>query len=129
VTKRKGSAEEGRVFTCSNPVCGRTFFVPMKLVDLRVNDPEPCLACPHCLGQIASDLGPRFDDSATNVTVENVESKPEQPRELERHVEGPIAKCAHHLGFLSERSSKEEISEECMVCEKIVRCMLKSVRD
>jgi hypothetical protein len=87
------------------------------------------LACPHCLGQIASDLGPRFDDSATNVTVENVESKPEQPRELERHVEGPIAKCAHHLGFLSERSSKEEISEECMVCEKIVRCMLKSVRD
>jgi hypothetical protein len=115
--------------TCSNPVCGRTFSVPMKLVDLRVTDPEPCLACPHCLGRIASDVGSRVDDSATNVKVENVDSKLEQPREFERPVEGPIAKCAHHLGFLSERSSKEKIPEECMVCENIVKCILKSLRD
>ena len=129
MAKSGSSTEEERVFTCSNPVCGRTFSVPMKVVDLRVNDPEPYLACPHCLERIASDAGPKVDDSAMDVTVENVDSKPEQQREFERTVEGLAAKCAYHLGFLSERSSKEEIPEDCIVCENIVKCMLKSVRD
>jgi len=74
-------------------------------------------------------VGPGGDDSAINVTVENVDSQPEQPRESERPVEGPIAKCAYHLGFLSERSGKEKIPEECIVCKNIVKCMLKSSRD
>jgi hypothetical protein len=131
VTKRTGSVEERRIFTCSNPVCGRTFSAPLKLVDLSANDSGPCLACPICLGRIASDVGSRVDGSETNGTMENVDSThaPEQPAEIERTVEGPKTKCAHHIGFLSERSSNENISEECMVCENIVKCMLKSVRD
>jgi len=36
-------------------------------------------------------------------------------------------RCIHHLGYLSERSKKEKIPEECMVCENIVQCMLKNV--
>ena len=36
--------------------------------------------------------------------------------------------CTHHFGFLSERSSKEKIPEECMACAEIVNCMLKAVK-
>jgi hypothetical protein len=130
VTKRPGSVEERPVFKCSNPVCGRTFSAPLKLVDSSANDSGPRLACPICLGPIASDAGSNVDDSATNVTMENLDGThaPEQPAEIERTVEGPKTECAHYIGFLSERSSKEKISEECMVCENIVKCMLKSVR-
>jgi hypothetical protein len=35
--------------------------------------------------------------------------------------------CIHHLGYLSERSKKEKIPDECIVCENIVQCMLKNV--
>jgi len=129
VTKGRDSDEEGRVFTCSNPVCGRTFSVPIKVVDLRVSDPRPSLACPHCLGRIAPDVDSRVDDSSTNDAKETVDNKPEQPREIGNSVERPITKCAFHLGFLSERSSKEKMPEDCIVCENIIKCMLKAVRD
>jgi hypothetical protein len=35
--------------------------------------------------------------------------------------------CIHHFGYLSKRSKKEKIPEECMICENIVQCMLKNV--
>jgi hypothetical protein len=36
-------------------------------------------------------------------------------------------KCVHHFGYLSKRSTKEKIPEECMMCENIVQCMLMNV--
>lgn len=129
MAKSRGSTEEEPAFTCSNPLCGRTFSVPMKVMDLRVNDPELYLACPHCLERIAPDAGSKVEDSATTVAVENVDSKPEQPRKREHPVEESALKCVHHLGYLSGRSSKEKIPEECMICRNIVECMLKSVKD
>jgi len=35
--------------------------------------------------------------------------------------------CVHHFGYLSERSKKEKIPEECMICGNVVQCMLKNV--
>jgi hypothetical protein len=36
--------------------------------------------------------------------------------------------CSHHFGYLSERPKKDSIPEECMVCDNIVRCMLKVIQ-
>jgi hypothetical protein len=36
--------------------------------------------------------------------------------------------CHYHMGYLSERSSKENISDECLVCKDIVDCMLRKMR-
>jgi hypothetical protein len=38
-----------------------------------------------------------------------------------------VQKCTHQFGYLSKRSAKEKIPEECMMCENIVQCMLKNV--
>jgi len=38
-----------------------------------------------------------------------------------------VQKCTHQFGYLSKRSPKEKIPEECMMCENIVQCMLKNV--
>jgi hypothetical protein len=35
--------------------------------------------------------------------------------------------CVHQFGYLSKRSKKEKIPEDCMICENIVQCMLKNV--
>lgn len=47
---------------------------------------------------------------------EEIGQQPEKPNQ-----------CAHYFGYLSQRSAKGEIPEECMVCENIVSCMLKKV--
>jgi hypothetical protein len=39
----------------------------------------------------------------------------------------PTPKCSRQLGYLSKRSPKEKIPEECMMCSSIVQCMLKNV--
>jgi hypothetical protein len=37
--------------------------------------------------------------------------------------------CLHHLGYLSEKSSNEQIPDECMMCKDIVTCMLKKMKE
>lgn len=31
--------------------------------------------------------------------------------------------CPRHLGYLNQRSKEEKISEDCMVCDKLIDCM------
>jgi hypothetical protein len=41
----------------------------------------------------------------------------------------PVVHCSLHFGYLSERSKNENIPDECVVCENIVKCMLKKMSD
>jgi hypothetical protein len=40
----------------------------------------------------------------------------------------PQAQCARNFGYLSERSKGEKIPEECMTCEKMLDCMVKTAK-
>jgi hypothetical protein len=37
-------------------------------------------------------------------------------------------KCKYYFGYLSERSKREKITEDCVTCEKTVECMLAKLR-
>ena len=39
------------------------------------------------------------------------------------------SECRHYLGYLSEKSAKEQIPDECMMCKDIVACMLKKMKE
>jgi hypothetical protein len=66
-------------------------------------------------------------------TFEQEEAEPEveETKPVEKQFEPPEApsECPHHLGYLSERSSKEQIPDECMMCKDIVACMLKKMKE
>jgi hypothetical protein len=66
------------------------------------------------------------------VTADNVSvAKLDEPKEIEVEEKEPAEKsagCNYHLGYLSERSSKEQIPDECMTCKDIVECMLKKMK-
>lgn len=47
------------------------------------------------------------------------EAAAEEPESTETH-------CIRHFGYLNERSSKEKIPEDCMMCTEILRCMSKT---
>jgi hypothetical protein len=99
----------------------------LKAVNLSLEDPEPYLACPHCLTEITQE------DLSTAETKLGLDAGTQKT--ARDGSEGEKAKlqptktlCTHHFGFLSERSSKEKIPEECMACTEIVNCMLKAVK-
>jgi hypothetical protein len=68
-----------------------------------------------------------FDDAQ----LQRMHSKSSRVENKEEHTNGTEkpADCHHHPGYLSERSSKEKIPDECMVCKDIVECMLKKMRE
>jgi hypothetical protein len=39
------------------------------------------------------------------------------------------SECRYHLGYLSERTQKEQIPDDCMMCKDIVECMLKKMKE
>jgi hypothetical protein len=123
--------EEKKVITCENPSCKKSFAVPLKALNLQQTPAEPYFACPFCLTKIKTDR------SAQPLQVlEEPQLLENQPKKVETEIkDDPVKKneksadCRHHPGYLSERSSKEQIPDECMVCKDIVECMLKKMRE
>ncbi|MBS7633235.1 hypothetical protein KEJ15_06435 [Candidatus Bathyarchaeota archaeon] len=103
----------------------------MKTENLTAKNEKPYKACPYCLTEVTMETAPvvigaepvyvneheqpRIGSVADVSKEKGTSSQPRQPS------------CPHHLGYLSDRSNKEKIPEECMVCENIVKCMLKNV--
>jgi hypothetical protein len=121
---------ENQSYTCPNPSCGKVFTSPIKAENLRSKKAEAYDACPFCLTEITLE--------SNSVPIEEKEDlekkkpKSEQTNEYSEKVtmaESPPKeqKCTHQFGYLSKRSTKEKIPEECMMCENIVQCMLKNV--
>jgi len=82
------------------------------------------------LTEITLEKGSTVDEEKKNAKMKktgseevNVDFKEKTPAESSPKVQG----CVHYLGYLSERSKKEKIPEECIMCENIVQCMLKKV--
>lgn len=79
---------------------------------------------------LKEDLPISLDAPETNELAET-EIEVEEKVVTEEQVEEPekTSECPHHLGYLSERSSKGQIPDECMMCKEIVACMLKKMKE
>jgi hypothetical protein len=109
-------------------------------LNLQQDTEEPYDACPYCLTEIKLDNEPptAFDEPETFEPEETEEPEKEAEPEVEEmtpHAEEPVetpqasSECSHYLGYLSEKSSKERIPDECMMCKDIVTCMLKKMNE
>ncbi|MCL5878148.1 MAG: hypothetical protein M1540_10100 [Candidatus Bathyarchaeota archaeon] len=115
---------EKKQVICQNPSCKTTFTTPLKTLNLQENPTEPYFACPFCLTKledlpIKSQEGLKQDVEAKGAKFGHDSKKP---------VEGN-ASCRFHLGYLSERTNKEQIPDDCLVCKDIVECMLKKMHE
>ncbi len=127
IMKKKETTLARLGYKCPNPSCGRTFSKPLRTIDLSQQDPEPYEACPHCLTEISN----QENNPATQTSKEVPEASEiaETPPVVATEKSASTAtRCNRHFGFLSERSSKEKIPEECVTCTEIVNCMLKEIK-
>ena len=116
--------KKNSAFTCPNVSCGKVFTKPLRALNLQQDSEGPYDACPYCLTEIT------LDDSSMVTSDEPKETEAEEKEYTEERVEIPEkpSECGYHLGYLSERSPKEKIPDECMMCKDIVECMLKKMK-
>jgi len=129
IPKKKEAITESQKVTCSNPVCGRVFDNPIKVKNLGAEQTEPYDACPYCLTEIVLEETHTIMEEKQKPKVNGIEVKEPSMRSTEgKPAKGlTVQGCKHHFGYLSERSSREKMPEECITCEKIVQCMLRNV--
>ncbi|MDH7563325.1 MAG: hypothetical protein QHH24_00365 [Candidatus Bathyarchaeota archaeon] len=103
----------------------------MKTENLNAKNEKPYKACPYCLTEITIETAPvviRAEPVYVNEHDQiRIDSATDASNEKGRPYQSKQPACPHHLGYLSDRSNKEKIPEQCMVCENIVKCMLKNV--
>ena len=109
-------------------------------MNLQQDTEEPYDACPYCLTEITVEEEPAINceepETMEPETFEaeeaSIETEPEveeaEAVEEKADVSEASSGCAHYLGYLSEKSSKDQIPDECMMCKDIVSCMLKKMQ-
>jgi hypothetical protein len=130
--KENENTRDNQSFTCPNPSCGRVFTNPIKAENLTLKS-GVYNACPYCLTEINIEKSTIAAEEKETMRLEPHAGKEIKQKErvmLEKaSVDLPNKSgCTHHFGYLSQRSTKEKIPEECVMCEKIVQCMLQGVR-
>jgi len=130
---KKKENKDNQSFTCPNPSCGRVFPKPIKAENLSLKN-EAYDACPYCLTEITVENGILITEETEkekpklSIEEENEqETKPTLGKVSVETLDKPVT-CKHNFGYLSQRSTKEKIPEECMMCERIVKCMLQRVK-
>jgi hypothetical protein len=120
---------ENQSYTCPNPSCRKVFTNPIKAENLCSKNAEVYDACPFCLTEITVE-GPTATEEKENPETKKTKSEQasiHSKKKTTADSPSKVQKCAHQFGYLSKRSAKEKIPEECMMCENIVQCMLKNV--
>jgi len=102
---------ESESHVCSNPICKRSFSDTILIQNLSSDRTTSYHGCPHCLTQTEEKSG-----SGEEGVV--------QQRKAQSTQQSSSQKCLNTFGYLSERSKGTEIPEECMMCQKLIGCML-----
>lgn len=118
-----GNTVKNRMIICPNTSCGKIFAKPLKALNFQ-NALKPYYACPCCLSKVTAK-----NELIIGKSDESSESEARIDVDVEKHVELPknTIDCRYHLGYLSERTQKDQIPDDCIVCRDIVDCMLKKM--
>jgi hypothetical protein len=114
---------KNKAFTCQNPNCKKTFTTPLKTLNLQQKPTEPYFSCPYCLTQIENEQTQEKEEKLEETVTQTENDQVERAKSSVT----PAA-CQYHLGYLNERSSKEQFPDDCLVCKDIVECMQKKTR-
>ena len=147
--------EESAVVVCPNPKCRREIGEPILLTNLSVTPAEQYDACPYCFTKLEPEttVSPDEDEVAEDMeVVAEIAEEPlqapsgnaifEKAKDSTNHVlkkvEGLIlgsngtkedkkvtSGCPENFGYLANRPKDAPIPPECLLCPKMVDCILK----
>ncbi|MGC8939638.1 MAG: hypothetical protein C0193_02330 [Candidatus Bathyarchaeota archaeon] len=93
-----------------------TFQKPLLTTDSSGGRVQVYYACPRCLS--------RVDDVKESKYSEEKQGNSTSVKKDEKNAgEHAVAGCKHFLGYLRKRPKDSAISDECLVCERMIECL------
>ena len=127
--------EESLVVVCQNPRCRREIEEPILLTNLSVTPPEQYDACPHCFTKLEPKTTVNQEVTDKNEVMEETkDSDPQLLKKVEdlilssnvnQQKEKKTSSCPQVFGYLGNRPADAPIPQECLVCKRIMDCMLR----
>ena len=96
---------------CPYKGCEKTFDKPTVLTDDTTIPRQSYYACPHCMSKL-------------DIVTEGLKIVDIKTAEYPRVFESP-AKCAHFSGLMNNVPADSAISDDCLVCPKVMQCNLR----
>jgi DNA-directed RNA polymerase subunit RPC12/RpoP len=107
--------KEEAKFSCSE--CKAAFHQPILATLSSSGHIQKYYACPRCLTEVE-----KVEDQEIREPIEEETIKDDvvtDTSESEEDVE-----CKHHFGYLKKRPENTPIPEECLTCNKMIKCLL-----
>jgi hypothetical protein len=97
---------------------------------LQQNPQDPYSSCPYCLTKIELIEIPLKNEEEKKDSLLEAQTKIIDPDLEIKHTKSieKTVTCKYHLGYLSERASKQQIPDDCLICRDTVECMLMKMR-
>jgi hypothetical protein len=122
----RGTLKAEEKFTCTNSSCGFVFSKPIKVKNL-CEDAEIYDACPRCFTAVTEVGDVPVIEAEPNPSVDAWRSEVSSEVETKKTEPAISKQCAHRFGYLSQRRKNEQIPDDCLMCENIVKCMTKGI--
>ena len=101
---------ESELIACPNPKCKREIIEPIVITDSSTSPLRRYYGCPHCFIEINSVFIIGQKKELLNKRTENEEKT--------------SLLCNHQFGYLASRPKDIPIPQQCLVCLKLLECML-----
>jgi len=102
---------------CKCQECGKEFETPLLAqISSRGYVQQTYYACPRCLTKVPESRKQRTERSETSTSFKEARSPPKAEEN---------AGCQHFFGYLKQRPKDTSIPEDCLVCDKMIECMVK----
>jgi len=111
--------------------CGRAVSAPLRLTDLsRRPSEETYYACPFCFSRLdVEDVAEHLERSHAQVGVSSsssIEALGSQNKKSGGKNTDVISNCSREFGYLRSRPKDSAIPDECLICPRILQCMVRS---
>ena len=89
--------------------------------DTSTKPVERYYACPHCFIKLDAIFGEYLKQKGKKSKEEPPVKSPDKPPDKEKG----FSKCAGYLGYLASLPENGSIPQECLICPKVLDCVMK----
>ncbi len=108
--------QQEQAIVCPYAKCGKIFSEPIALTVLASGSHETYHACPYCFSRLS--VSENLEKGLSEASKETSQDTPKGTKN-----DDDAGNCAHYVGYLKTRPKDAPIPDECLTCNRILKCM------
>lgn len=110
---------QGEETVCPYVRCGKNFGEPIELTVRAEDSNETYFACPHCFSRV--NVPDKIEKSLSEPSFEALRDALRDASKSTKKDDGKD--CSNFLGYLKTRPKDSPIPDNCLTCNRILKCM------